>query len=134
MVTMETSSTITSKDITVNWWSPKTIFQILFVNFGLFFQSTCAVLTLLFSVFIYPFSFKAYRQFISYTMKMWSQNLVALIQWFAPANVVMTFDPNCGDLDSIITRDANTGDISKLVFPERIIITANHQVMYWKAS
>lgn len=65
---------------------------------------------------------------------MWSQNLVALIQWFAPANVVMTFDPNCGDLDSIITRDANTGDISKLIFPERIIVTANHQVGHRKAS
>ncbi|KAG2205699.1 hypothetical protein INT47_008056 [Mucor saturninus] len=106
------------------WWSPKTILQILFVNFGLFFQSTCVVFTQLFSLFIYPFSFKKYRQFISYTMRMWSQSLVALVQWFAPANIVMTFDESCGSLDEII----KDGDITNLTFPKRIIVTANHQI------
>lgn len=119
-----TASTSTSPP----WWSPKTFLRILFINFGLFFQTTCAVLTLLYSVFIYPFSFKKYRQFISYAMRMWSINLVALIQWFAPADIIMTFDSNCGDMDEIIKRDPSTGDISKLVLPDRIILTANHQV------
>ncbi|CAO3655655.1 unnamed protein product [Mucor hiemalis] len=119
-----TASTSTSPP----WWSPKTFLRILFINFGLFFQTTCAVLTLLYSVFIYPFSFKKYRQFISYAMRMWSINLVALIQWFAPADIIMTFDSNCGDMDEIIKRDPSTGDISKLVLPDRIILTANHQI------
>lgn len=57
-------------------------------------------------------------------MRMWSQNLVALVQWFAPANIIMTFDQSCGSLDDII----KDGDITSLTFPERIIVTANHQV------
>lgn len=109
-----------------SWTSPRTVFQILFVNFGLFFQSTTVVLAQLFSVFIYPFSFKLYREFISYTMRMWSQNLVALIQWFAPARVIMTFDQSCGPMEEIIKR---SNGIVTLNFPNRIIVTANHQVI-----
>lgn len=110
------------------WWSPKTIIQILFINFGLFFQSTCCVLGQLFSIFIYPISFKVYRQFISYTMHTWSLNLVALIQWFAPANVIMTFDESCGPIEDIVQKDGNNGNVKGFVFPNRIIVTANHQV------
>lgn len=109
-------------------WSPKTIIQILFVNFGLFFQSTCCVFGQLFSIFIYPISFKVYRQFISYTMHTWSQNLVALIQWFAPANVIMSFDESCGSMENIIQKDGNSENVKGLIFPNRIIVTANHQV------
>lgn len=117
-----------SSSTSPKWWSPKTFLQILFVNFGLFFQSTCTVLTLLLSVLIYPFSFKRYRQFIAYAMRAWSLNLVALIQWFAPANIMMTFDSNCGNMDDIIERNLSTENISKLMLPERLILTANHQV------
>ena len=123
-----TNPPVTSTPPPVSLWSPKTIAQILVVNFGLFFQSTCTVILLLFSVFIYPFSFKHYRKFISYAMNIWSQNLVALIEWFAPANIVMSFDSSCGNMNDIVTRDSATGSISKLTFPERIIVTANHQV------
>lgn len=64
---------------------------------------------------------------------MWSQNLVALVQWFAPASVVMTFDKkSCGDLEDVVQKDTKSGDISKLLFPERIIVTANHQVRVGK--
>jgi hypothetical protein len=116
------ASSLTSR---TSWTSPRTMFQILFVNFGLFFQSTTVVLTQLFSVFIYPFSFKLYRGFISYTMRMWSQNLVALVQWFAPARVIMTFDPNCGPMEDIVQK---SNDVVSLKFPKRMIVTANHQV------
>jgi hypothetical protein len=132
MATATLASTSPTTEVptkTPPWWSPKTILQILFVNFGLFFQSTCVVFTQLYSVFIYPISFKLYRQYISYTMRMWSQNLVALVQWFAPASVVMTFDSSCGELDDIVKKDSKTGDTS-LLFPERIIVTANHQVRW----
>lgn len=124
MATAISSTSVSTPPTSATWWSPKTILQILFVNFGLFFQSTCVVFTQLFSLFIYPFSFKNYRHFISYTMRMWSQNLVALVQWFAPANIVMTFDESCGSLSEII----KDGDVASLTFPERIIVTANHQV------
>lgn len=110
------------------WWSPKTIMQILFVNFGLFFQSTCCVLGQLFSLFIYPFSFKLYRQYIAFMMRTWSENLVLLIQWFAPTKCIMTFDESCGSMQDIVQKDVKTGDVNGLVFPERIIVTSNHQV------
>lgn len=59
---------------------------------------------------------------------MWSQNLIALVQWFAPSDIVMTFDNSCGDLNDIIQKDSKTGDITSLIFPKRIIAIANHQV------
>ncbi|KAI8646721.1 acyltransferase-domain-containing protein [Parasitella parasitica] len=120
------TGTVYSKSST--WWSPKTIMQILFVNFGLFFQSICCVLGQLSSIFIYPISFKVYRQIIAYTMHTWSQNLVALVQWFAPANVIMTFDESCGLIEDVVQRDINTGNVQGLIFPNRIIVTANHQI------
>ncbi|KAI8057545.1 uncharacterized protein B0P05DRAFT_559678 [Gilbertella persicaria] len=101
----------------------KTLFQILVVNFGLFFQSTTVVLTQLFSLCIYPFSYDYYRMFIGYTMRMWSQNLVAIVQWFAPADIVFTVDPSCG---SIVKKDEQGH--TRLVLPQRAIFTANHQV------
>ncbi|KAI9366650.1 hypothetical protein BD770DRAFT_417390 [Pilaira anomala] len=61
-------------------------------------------------------------------MRMWSQNLVALVQWFAPSDIVMTFDNSCGDLNDIIQKDSKTGDITSLIFPKRIIAIANHQI------
>ncbi|GAA5807820.1 hypothetical protein MFLAVUS_001199 [Mucor flavus] len=61
-------------------------------------------------------------------MRMWSQNLVALVQWFAPSDIVMTFDQSCGELDDIIRKDSKTGDITSLVFPKRIVAIANHQI------
>ncbi|KAL9559538.1 hypothetical protein MBANPS3_000364 [Mucor bainieri] len=61
-------------------------------------------------------------------MSAWSQNLVALIQWFAPANFVMTFDESCGSMQDIVQKDTNTGDVNGLIFPERIIVTSNHQI------
>lgn len=67
-----------------------------------------------------------YREFISYTMCMWSQNLVALVQWFAPARVIMTFDQSCGPMEEIIKTSNGTVSLN---FPKRIIVTANHQVI-----
>jgi hypothetical protein len=61
-------------------------------------------------------------------MYTWSQNLVALIQWFAPANIIMTFDESCDSMENIIQKDGNTGNVKGLIFPSRIIVTANHQV------
>ncbi|PHZ15791.1 uncharacterized protein RHIMIDRAFT_198584 [Rhizopus microsporus ATCC 52813] len=101
--------------------------QILFVNFGLFFQSTCIVFTQLFSLILYPFSYKLYRQFISYTMRMWSQNLIALVELFAPSEYVLTFDKSCGPVQDILQSD-DSNHITGLHLPERMIVIANHQI------
>lgn len=124
------STTVTDKpSITTTQpiWSPNTIMQILFVNFGLFFQSTCIVFTQLFSLLLYPFSYKLYRQFISYTMRMWSQNLIALVELFAPSEYVLTFDKSCGPVQDILQSD-DSNHITGLHLPERMIVIANHQV------
>lgn len=109
-------------------FTPRTIIDILIVNFGLFFQSTCVVFTQVFSIFIYPFSYKHYRRFIGYTMRQWSQNLVAIVQYFAPTDLVFTFDDSCGEsMDEILLKDEK-GMVKGLSFPNRIIAIANHQV------
>ncbi|KAI8352079.1 acyltransferase-domain-containing protein [Blakeslea trispora] len=59
-------------------------------------------------------------------MRMWSQNLVALVQWFAPADIVFTFDSSCGPLEDILETDKQGNTTLKL--PHRAIITANHQI------
>ncbi|GAN10062.1 hypothetical protein MAM1_0317c09597 [Mucor ambiguus] len=61
-------------------------------------------------------------------MHLWSQNLVVLIQWFAPTNFVMTFDESCGSMQDIVQKDTKTGDVNGLIFPKRIIVTSNHQI------
>ncbi|KAG0174894.1 hypothetical protein DFQ28_000751 [Apophysomyces sp. BC1034] len=73
-------------------------------------------------------------------MRMWSQNLVALVQFFASSNLVLTLDESCStavrpdgvkivaDVEELLTRN-EMGEISGLSFPDRIIVTANHQGM-----
>ncbi|KAF1797084.1 hypothetical protein FB192DRAFT_1291526 [Mucor lusitanicus] len=61
-------------------------------------------------------------------MRTWSENLVLLIQWFAPTKCIMTFDESCGSMQDIVQKDVKTGDVNGLVFPERIIVTSNHQI------
>lgn len=104
-----------------------TVFKILFINFGLFFQSTCVVFTQLFSLLLYPFSYKRYRQFIAYTMRAWSQSLVALVEHFAPTEFVFSFDKSCGPVEDIVQLDGSNKIIG-LNLPERMIAIANHQV------
>ncbi|KAF7724649.1 hypothetical protein EC973_000821 [Apophysomyces ossiformis] len=72
-------------------------------------------------------------------MRMWSENLVALVQFFAPSNLVLTFDESCScaartdgvkvlnDVEELLSRNEK-GEISGLSFPDRIIVTANHQI------
>ncbi|KAI8076812.1 acyltransferase-domain-containing protein [Halteromyces radiatus] len=67
-------------------------------------------------------------------MRIWSQSLIAVVQYFAPASLVLTFDDSClhdktssYTLDNIVKRNKN-GDITNLVLPDRIIVTSNHQI------
>lgn len=128
-------------------WTPQSVGNAILVNGYLFLQSTCVVLVQLLSLLLRPLSYGAYRYFISYTMRMWSQNLVALVQYFAPSSLVLTFDDSCflkqDDMlgeTKVVLRD-NTGRITGLSLPERTIVMANHQVPYtsgmclfWKTS
>jgi hypothetical protein len=61
-------------------------------------------------------------------MRQWSQNLVAIVQYFAPTDLVFTFDDSCGEsMDEILLKDEK-GMVKGLSFPNRIIAIANHQV------
>jgi hypothetical protein len=122
-------------------WSLKILVNILVVNFGLFFQTTCVLLGQILSLPLYYFGPRhIYLGFITFVLELWSQTLVAVFQYFAPSSMVITMDdrclPNNNDtnlpsttttLDTLIQRN-NKGDIIKLEFPERIIVTINHQV------
>ncbi|KAF7731457.1 hypothetical protein EC973_000265 [Apophysomyces ossiformis] len=73
-------------------------------------------------------------------MRMWSQSLIAIVQLFAPSQLLVTFDDSCvreigengttvrKDVHDLVIRDKQ-GDIVGISFPERIIVTANHQGM-----
>ncbi|CAO3587450.1 unnamed protein product [Absidia cylindrospora] len=119
-------------------WSLQILVNILVVNFGLFFQTTCVLLGQILSLPLYYFGPRhIYLQYITYVLELWSQTLVAVIQYFAPSSMVITMDDSClrdsndinspsATLDTLIQRN-NNGTITKLVFPERIIVTINHQ-------
>lgn len=117
----------TNLKTTSSIWSLNTIVQILFINFSLFFQSTCVVLTQFLSLLLYPFSHELYYQSISYTMRTWSQSLIAIVEYFAPTQFVLSFDENCGPVEDILQLD-DSKNVIGLNFPERMIAIANHQV------
>lgn len=122
-------------------WSLRTLVNILVINFGLFFQTTCVLLGQILSLPLYYFGPRhIYLGYITYVLELWSQTLVAVIQYFAPSSMVLTLDDSClrtdndtnslsttKTLDTLIQRN-DKGDITKLEFPERIIVTINHQV------
>lgn len=107
-------------------WTAKAIGQAFIVNGGLFLQSTCTVLAQLLSLFLLPFNRALYLSYISYTMRMWSQNLVALVQYFCPTTFVLTCDENC--FDKMATEDVFGASHTGLAFPDKIVVMANHQV------
>ncbi|KAI8368292.1 acyltransferase-domain-containing protein [Radiomyces spectabilis] len=124
--------------MTSTQWTWPSIFKAFAVVAGLIVQSTCVVLVQLLSLLILPFSAKAYRRYIAHTMRMWSLNLVALVQFLAPSDLVVTFDESCVD-DSKATVDTaidveklvqrnHKGEVTGFNFPNRIIVTANHQI------
>lgn len=94
------------------------------------FQSVCVVAAQLLSLFLWPVSEPLYRSYIAYTMRMWSQNLIALVQYFTPGtSLAITFDESCfaKDKKELLTVDAQ-GRITGLSLPEKAVVTANHQV------
>ncbi|CAO3614333.1 unnamed protein product [Cunninghamella echinulata] len=134
--------------MTESKWSFKTLVNILVVNFGLFYQSTCVVFAQYLSLPFYYFNWSLYVQYIAYTMRIWSQSLIAVVQYFAPADLVLTFDKSCINNNNSIQNSTTTtttktetpaaadklfelnnqGVLKKLFLPKRIIVTANHQI------
>lgn len=116
--------------MTIYKWTPRAIANIVLVNGGLMFQSVCVVAAQLLSLFLWPVSEPLYRSYIAYTMRMWSQNLIALVQYFTPGtSLAITFDESCfaKDKKELLTVDAQ-GRITGLSLPEKAVVTANHQV------
>ncbi|KAG0181268.1 hypothetical protein DFQ29_008877 [Apophysomyces sp. BC1021] len=120
-------------------WSPYVGFSLVLVVGGLSLQSTVVVLVQLLSLFLWPFSADAYYSYIALTMRMWSQSLIAIVQLFAPSKLLVTFDDSCvrtakadgtvvrTDVQDLVIRNKQ-GDIVGISFPERIVVTANHQI------
>ncbi|KAL0095655.1 acyltransferase-domain-containing protein [Phycomyces blakesleeanus] len=107
-------------------WTPRAGFKLLFINGGLFFHSTCVVLAQFLSTWVAFLAPSFYLRYISFTMRMWSQGLIGIVQLFAPSPLVITLDSSCSG-ENVFKRDSN-GNVVGLSFPKRIIVTANHQI------
>jgi hypothetical protein len=76
-----------------------------------------------------------YLQWINYILEIWSESLVAVFQVFSPSTLVFTMDDSCFKdssssvltLDNLVERN-DQGQVTRLVFPDRVIVTLNHQV------
>ncbi|KAI9021006.1 acyltransferase-domain-containing protein [Phycomyces nitens] len=106
-------------------WSPRAIFNVLVINGGLFFHSTCVVLAQLLPTWVSFFSSSYYLRYIGFTMRMWSQGIIGIVQFFAPSPLVITMDDSCSG--NAFQRDSQ-GNVTGLSFPKRIVVTANHQI------
>ncbi|KAG0774980.1 hypothetical protein G6F22_013644 [Rhizopus arrhizus] len=60
-------------------------------------------------------------------MRTWSQSLIAIVEYFAPTQFVLSFDENCGPVEDILQLD-DSKNVIGLNFPERMIAIANHQI------
>jgi hypothetical protein len=96
--------------------------------------------TLVTFVCLWPFSRKLYRKQLTHVLSYWSQNLVGLMQWLAPSQMVFYFDESCPPSTHIVKhsnqkqrqqqRKKGTSSCppGELNFPDRAIVISNHQV------
>lgn len=119
-------------------WSPQHIINALVVSFGLFYQTTCCLMGMMLSSPVYHYGSRPlYLQWINYILQIWSESLVAVFQVFSPSTLVFTLDGSCFKdssssspvltLDNLVERN-DQGQVTRLVFPDRVIVTLNHQV------
>ncbi|KAI8337434.1 acyltransferase-domain-containing protein [Chlamydoabsidia padenii] len=78
-----------------------------------------------------------YLGYINYILQIWSESLVAVFQLFSPSTLIFTLDDTCFHdnssssspaftFDDLVKRNKD-GQVTQLVFPERVIVTLNHQ-------
>ncbi|SAM01144.1 hypothetical protein [Absidia glauca] len=96
--------------------------------------------TLVTFVCLWPFSRKLYRKQLTHVLSYWSQNLVGLMQWLAPSQMVFYFDESCPPSTHIVKhsnqkqrqqqRKKGTSSCppGELNFPDRAIVISNHQI------
>ncbi|CAO3632226.1 unnamed protein product [Cunninghamella blakesleeana] len=89
---------------------------------------------------IRPFSKKLYHRQLTHILSYWAQNLIGILQWLAPSQMVFYFDESCPP-SSILkpvtafsqqrqgknysSSFSTTGEFN---FPERTIFISNHQI------
>ncbi|KAI9308064.1 acyltransferase-domain-containing protein, partial [Cunninghamella echinulata] len=88
---------------------------------------------------IRPFSKRLYRKQLADILSYWSQNLIGILQWLAPSQMVFYFDESCPP-SSLLKPHYQQGKKStrpgsssfnpsnEFNFPERTIFIANHQI------
>jgi hypothetical protein len=110
------------------------------VTVGLWGFTTGVVASQVFSLFLYPFSIKAYYDYLAHIMRQWSQNLFMTMKIFCPGDIIITFDASCvtdeegehfqdegSEIERLLERNQR-GEVVGISFPERLIMIANHQV------
>ncbi|KAI8066889.1 acyltransferase-domain-containing protein [Gongronella butleri] len=104
---------------------PSSIVNFVCVNFGLFYQSVCVVFGQTLGLPLYFFAEPVFRQYIAMTQRVWSQCLMAVVQFFAPSTFVLTLDPTVTD-DPAVVEPKDSG--FQLHMPDRMIVIGNHQI------
>ncbi|KAI8098887.1 acyltransferase-domain-containing protein [Halteromyces radiatus] len=120
-------------------WTLREIIACTLVLSVLMFQAAIVCFaTLVTFVCIWPFSKQLYKRQLTHILSYWSQNLIGLIQWLAPSQMVFYFDESCPPSTHIVKQayqkqqqqqkkcySTTTGELN---FPDRTIIISNHQI------
>ncbi|RIA82640.1 acyltransferase-domain-containing protein, partial [Glomus cerebriforme] len=76
------------------------------------------------SLLLWPFSHSYYHSYIKHTQRCFGILLVAINQFFAPSNFVITLDKSAKG----VLKQSWNGAKVELDMPERLILIANHQI------
>lgn len=90
---------------------------------------------------IRPFSKRLYHKQLTHILSYWAQNLIGILQWLAPSQMVFYFDESCPPSSILkpttafnqqqgknFSTDSSFSTTGEFNFPERAIFIANHQV------
>ncbi|CAG8502669.1 8897_t:CDS:2 [Rhizophagus irregularis] len=104
----------------VQWLVRTAVFVVFFAG-----QSAALNFSQFLSLLLWPFSHSYYQSYIKHTQRCFGILLVAINQFFAPSNFVITVDKSAKG----VLKQSWNGAKVELDMPERLILIANHQGM-----
>ncbi|PKY48579.1 acyltransferase [Rhizophagus irregularis] len=103
----------------VQWLVRTAVFVVFFAG-----QSAALNFSQFLSLLLWPFSHSYYQSYIKHTQRCFGILLVAINQFFAPSNFVITVDKSAKG----VLKQSWNGAKVELDMPERLILIANHQI------
>jgi 1-acyl-sn-glycerol-3-phosphate acyltransferase len=103
----------------VQWLVRTAVFVVFYAG-----QSAALNFSQFLSLLLWPFSHSYYHSYIKHTQRCFGILLVAINQFFAPSNFVITVDKSAAG----VLKQSWNGAKVELDMPERLILIANHQI------